>query len=123
MLILDCSVVRRLEPYFEPPSKAEDANSPVGPLQHHVAEPDFVEWENIDWAALSLGPDTPDGVYTPGTDSNNGSVWAGLSTTPNPIATGGPDEHLYDYGPSYGFQCLLPHSRLLAPIRRSADGC
>ncbi|KAL6702949.1 hypothetical protein ACN47E_000791 [Coniothyrium glycines] len=49
----------RHTPYFEPPSKTDDANSPVGPLQHHVAEPDLAAWESIDWAALSLGLDLP----------------------------------------------------------------
>ncbi|KAF2847836.1 hypothetical protein T440DRAFT_402675 [Plenodomus tracheiphilus IPT5] len=47
----------RLKPYVELPSKLEDADSPVGPLQHHVASPDLVEWESIGWAALSLGFD------------------------------------------------------------------
>ncbi|CAO2657075.1 Nn.00g058780.m01.CDS01 [Neocucurbitaria sp. VM-36] len=61
----DRIVTLRLEPYFEAPSKAEDADSPVGPLQHHVAEPDFVEWESIDWAMLSLGPDFPIEFQTP----------------------------------------------------------
>lgn len=81
MLILDFSGVQRLEPYFEPPSKAEDTNSPVGPLQHHVAEPDLVEWENIDWAALNLGPDTPYGVYTAGNRNNDSSL--GIDSPPN----------------------------------------
>lgn len=54
------ALVRRLKPYFEPP-EAEDANSPVGPLQHSVAELDFAEWENIDWAALSMGIETTNG--------------------------------------------------------------
>lgn len=25
----------------------------VGPLQVQVAEPDFIDWQNIDWSALS----------------------------------------------------------------------
>ncbi|KAK1917038.1 hypothetical protein P3342_001620 [Pyrenophora teres f. teres] len=45
----------RRTPYYEAPSKDEDANSPVGPLQHHVAQPEFDAWESIDWAALSEG--------------------------------------------------------------------
>ncbi|OAL07755.1 hypothetical protein IQ06DRAFT_372680 [Phaeosphaeriaceae sp. SRC1lsM3a] len=39
----------RLNPELEPPSKAEDANSPVGPLQRHVAEPCLEEWKHFDW--------------------------------------------------------------------------
>lgn len=54
----------RLEPFINVPTKPEDADSPVGPLQHHVAEPDLVEWESIDWAALSLGFDVPDETDT-----------------------------------------------------------
>ncbi|KAF2831110.1 hypothetical protein CC86DRAFT_134980 [Ophiobolus disseminans] len=105
-----CRIVNlRLEPYFEPPSKAEDANSPVGPLQHHVAEPDFVEWESIDWAALSLGPDTPNGVYTPGASSNNGSIGAGLPTNLDSPGLGRPDEYLHEYGTGYGFQWPAAH--------------
>lgn len=88
-------VTLRLEPYFEAPSKAEDANSPVGPLQHHVAEPDFAEWESIDWAALSLGPHPPNDGFSPSGESGLGGV--GLS------ATGGPDEDLYGFGSGYGF--------------------
>lgn len=42
-------LVRRLNPELEPPSKAEDANSPVGPLQRHVAEPCLEEWKHFDW--------------------------------------------------------------------------
>jgi hypothetical protein len=95
------ALVRRLEPYFEPPSKAEDANSPVGPLQHHVAEPDFVEWENIDWAALSLGPDPISDVHTPGSGSNNGGSYLNFSAGP----LGGADDHMYDCGSGYGFVC------------------
>jgi len=45
----------RRTPYYEVPSKAEDANSPVGPLQHHVSQPEFDAWESTDWAALSEG--------------------------------------------------------------------
>jgi len=45
----------RRTPYYEAPSKEEDANSPVGPLQHHVAQPEFDAWESINWAALSGG--------------------------------------------------------------------
>lgn len=50
----------RLEPFVNASLIPDDADSPVGPLQHHVAEPDLVEWESIDWAALSLGFDLPD---------------------------------------------------------------
>jgi hypothetical protein len=101
LLILDCSVVRRQEPHFEPPLKAEDANSPVGPLQHHVAEPDFVEWENIDWAALSFDPETPGGGFG-GTEGNSG---VGLSPNFSSPYVGGADEHLYDFGTGYSFGC------------------
>lgn len=41
--------------YYEAPSKQEDANSPVGPLQHYVAKPEFDAWESVEWAALSEG--------------------------------------------------------------------
>lgn len=108
-------LVRRLEPYFEPPSKAEDANSPVGPLQHHVAEPDFVEWENIDWAALSLGFDTEDMVYTPGSASKNVSIGIEHSINFNPATLGGANENMYDLGSGasgYGAVCsYYPSSR------------
>jgi len=90
------SHVCRLEPYFEPPSKAEDANSPVGPLQHHVAEPDFVEWENIDWAALSLGQD----VSSPGF-IHAGYGEEGSSSFEN--GNGGSSEHIFDFGQGHGF--------------------
>lgn len=30
-----------------------DKNNVVGPLQSKVSEPDFVDWQNIDWVALS----------------------------------------------------------------------
>ncbi|KAL7771373.1 hypothetical protein CFE70_001316 [Pyrenophora teres f. teres 0-1] len=51
----DCTSAAGRTPYYEAPSKDEDANSPVGPLQHHVAQPEFDAWESIDWAALSEG--------------------------------------------------------------------
>ncbi|KAF1840381.1 uncharacterized protein K460DRAFT_296932 [Cucurbitaria berberidis CBS 394.84] len=89
----------RLEPYFEGPSKAEDANSPVGPLQHSVAEPDFVEWESIDWAALSLGSDTLNESESPAIGNIGNGAWGS--------ATGWPDEALYDLGSGYGFVCSI----------------
>ncbi|KAF1936738.1 hypothetical protein EJ02DRAFT_75539 [Clathrospora elynae] len=91
----------RLAPYFEAPSKAEDANSPVGPLQHHVAEPDFVEWENIDWAALSLGHDTPNEDFTD-IGGNGDGITAGLSTS----ALSG--DALYDLGAGSGIAWPAP---------------
>lgn len=88
-------LVRRFEPYFELPSKAEDADSPVGPLQHHVAEPDFVEWESIDWSALSLGLDTPNECQIHGL----GSCGNGSRGSP----TRGSNTNAYDMGYGYGF--------------------
>lgn len=48
----------RLEPQFDPPTKIEDANSPVGPLQRHVAEPYLEEWKHVDWPAFNLGQES-----------------------------------------------------------------
>jgi len=104
-MLICLTLVRRQEPYFEPPSKAEDANSPVGPLQHHVAEPDLVEWENIDWSAINLGADSPNGVFTPGSNGVDVTPDAGLSTQFSSPNIGATDDHLYDIGFGYGFEC------------------
>jgi hypothetical protein len=84
--------VRRLAPYFEAPFKAEDANSPIGPLQHHVAEPDLDAWESIDWAALSLGHNRL------GEEQTN-AFGAGDETT-----TEAPNE-AFNFGTGHGFAC------------------
>ncbi|EAT88524.1 hypothetical protein HBI56_127480 [Parastagonospora nodorum] len=55
----------RLEPQFDPPTKIEDANSPVGPLQRHVAEPYLEEWKHVDWPSFNLGEESS-GVYEHG---------------------------------------------------------
>jgi hypothetical protein len=94
-------LVRRLEPYFEPPSKAEDANSPVGPLQHHVAEPYLDEWKHLDWRTLSLGSDYPSGMYTPEGSTHSEMGGGGLSTYFSDAPLGGPDEVIYDFGRGY----------------------
>ncbi|RYN33888.1 hypothetical protein AA0112_g5562 [Alternaria arborescens] len=85
----------RLAPFFEAPSKAEDANSPVGPLQQHVAEPDLNAWESIDWAALSLGLDHPN----EGNEDNPEDRGATAET----CGTGATDESLYTFGSGYAF--------------------
>ncbi|KAL6159907.1 hypothetical protein ACJQWK_05765 [Exserohilum turcicum] len=82
----------RLAPYFEAPFKAEDANSPIGPLQHHVAEPDLDAWESIDWAALSLGHDRADNEQIKTLGTGHGAT------------TGTPSE-TYNFGSGYGFAC------------------
>lgn len=86
----------RLASYFDAPAKAEDANSPVGPLQHHVAEPDFNAWESIDWAAHNLGHDQPD-------EARADTVEPGDEARP-----GTPNEALYNFGSGYGFACTSP---------------
>jgi hypothetical protein len=64
----------RLEPFF-------DETENVGPLQTHVSEPDFTDWQNIDWSMLSIhNPTTP-------RDGSN--------------APAGGSESLYDFGFNY----------------------
>jgi len=85
----------RLAPFFEAPLKAEDANSPVGPLQHHVAEPDLNAWESIDWAALNLGLDDANQGHA--NNPGNGGASA------EPQGSGVPDDPSYAFGSGYGF--------------------
>jgi hypothetical protein len=82
---------------FEAPSKAEDANSPVGPLQHRVAEPDFNAWESIDWADLNLGLDYP----SEGIIDNPDDRGATAETCGSRVS----DEPLYTFGSGYAFTC------------------
>lgn len=35
----------------------------AGPLQFQVSEPDFIDWQNIDWVALSNPPGHTPGEY------------------------------------------------------------
>jgi hypothetical protein len=105
----DCAFHHRLEPYFEPPSKAEDANSPVGPLQHHVAEPDFVEWENIDWAALSYGHDASISMHTPRSDCRDESMGVESSDYTG-ASLGGSSDHICDFGSNCAYRAQFPFS-------------
>jgi hypothetical protein len=100
LLILECFLVRRLQPCYEPPSKAEDANSPVGPLQRHVAEPYLDEWKHVDWPSFSLGADT-DGVCEPGTCVPNMSAEGEWSMDSGIDFLGGLDDATYDFGRGY----------------------
>jgi hypothetical protein len=70
-------------------------------LQHHVAEPDFDAWENIDWEALSLGHDTLNDVECAGTGGNGNGATASS-------ATGMSGETPYEFGYGYGFVCMHP---------------
>ncbi|KAI4946845.1 hypothetical protein J4E91_007017 [Alternaria rosae] len=106
----------RLAPFFEAPLKAEDANSPVGPLQHHVAEPDLNAWESIDWAALSLGLD----------DMNQGHAnnLGDGGKTSDPYDSGVPDDQSCTFGSGYGFTCMYNFERsqlLLIPALLGAN--
>ncbi|RAR04167.1 hypothetical protein DDE83_007949 [Stemphylium lycopersici] len=100
----------RLAPYFDAPAKAEDANSPVGPLQHHVAEPDFNAWESIDWAAQNLGHDQPNG-------SRVDAVEPGDETRP-----GAPNKALYNFGSGYGFAWPAPQHPCAHWLNESHNG-
>jgi len=96
--------------------KAEDANSPVGPLQHHVAEPDLNAWESIDWAALNLGLDDPNQGHANNPDNGGASA--------DPQGSGGPDESSYAFGSGYGFTCMYNFERsklLLIPALLGAN--
>ncbi|KAL1609353.1 hypothetical protein SLS59_001718 [Nothophoma quercina] len=43
----------RLEPYLNVPSPSlENADSPPGPLQNNLKEPELTDWRTIDWAAV-----------------------------------------------------------------------
>ena len=81
LLILE-SCACRLEPQFDPPAKIEDANSPVGPLQRHVAEPYLEEWKHIDWPAFNLGQESF-GVYEHGFSRHGESGATNESATCN----------------------------------------
>jgi hypothetical protein len=101
-------------PYFEPPSKPEDANSPVGPLQHHVSEPYLDEWKHIDWRALDLGSDTPVGMYIP-ESSHNDAMGVALSPYFNDAMLGGSDGLNFDFGQSLYPAFHIGSGRLDAP--------
>lgn len=45
------SMVGRLEPSY-------DESSTAGPLQGKVNSPDFTDWQNIDWSALTAPAET-----------------------------------------------------------------
>jgi len=68
---------------------------PVGPLQHHVAEPDLNAWESIDWAALNLGLDDANQGHA--NNPGNGGASA------EPQGSGVPDDPSYAFGSGYGF--------------------
>jgi hypothetical protein len=91
-------LVRRLEPLFEPPSKAE-ADSPVGPLQRHVAEPYFEEWKHVDWPSFTLGVDA-NGLFEQGGGGSTGVVGEEWTIDNGDVSLGG-GEHLYDFGRGY----------------------
>ncbi|KAF2270768.1 hypothetical protein CC78DRAFT_142894 [Lojkania enalia] len=65
----------RLEPYL-------DSSKSIGPLQFQVAEPEFSEWQNVDWIAFSNHSQ----VQQPG-----GLNWA-------------LEENIYDFGASYALR-------------------
>ncbi|KAG9188745.1 hypothetical protein G6011_07450 [Alternaria panax] len=105
----------RLAPFFEAPSKAEDADSPAGPLQQHVAEPDLNAWESIDWPTLNLGFDHPNKGQIKDPDDR--------STIAEGCGSGAPDESLYTFGSGYAFTCTYSpnRSKFLIPILLGAD--
>lgn len=101
-------LVRRLEPVIEPPSKTENANSPVGPLQHHVAEPYFEEWKHVDWPSFTLGSNA-NGVFDHCGGGNTGVVgeeWE-MEIGDVPLVEG--DEHLHEaYYPVFHYTPSKP---------------
>ena len=95
----------RRTPYYEVPSKEEDANSPVGPLQHHVSQPEFDAWENTDWAALSEGH----AEYRNAEYRNAAAAVAAVAAGPVEVlgmeGDGAASETMYNARGGYGFAC------------------
>jgi hypothetical protein len=96
---------RRLEPYLNAPSPSkENANSPPGPLQNQIKEPELTDWRTIDWAAVVAATPVQE------TEINNEGVsW----TTATATGFGDPlndfTDSGYEFG-GYGLLCLSPCS-------------
>lgn len=98
------NATRRLEPYLNVPSPSlENADSPPGPLQNNLKEPELTDWRTIDWAAVIAA--TP--VQEANT-SNEGVSWTTAVATEFDDSF---DDALNDIGRDfggYGLLCLLP---------------
>jgi hypothetical protein len=73
-------------------------------------------WENIDWAALSLGLDHTNEGHTDSGDERG--------TTAEACGSAAPDDPLYTFGSGYAFACTYnpDHSKLpLMPAWLGAD--
>lgn len=103
-------LVRRLNPQLEPSSssKAEDANSPVGPLQRHVAEPCLEEWKHFDWHSFGAPYDT-NNLLDQNFGIHGGAEGSGLWSSFPEENLGGAGDAAYDFSRGlYPFFHLAP---------------